>query len=357
MMAIWGALAGTALNYLSSSSSNSGDKKDSNVLRGLRFDKGKDWWKDSLSGFGILGGGDSEGSGELEDIRSEEQKRAAAALMQLAETGQFDNINLGEAYGGALGNYDTSGNDLARNQLLGLFNGQDIQGARDTFSRIAENKFDPSDPKSGYAAFSRALAKSGAEAGDVLNREAAITGNRFGTSIGGDKADLAADMNNQRGMFLADLYNQGENRALQGASGLQNVANQQAGIAQSAAQQSLIINNIKDQRARDALSEYKRQRQETLSRIDLLGTEANRNPYVGISSIPGSQSGLSSLLGSVLGGVGQQVGNSGGGWLSSLFSGGRNTGSTGSVGIGGGSGYSGSNFGGVDTSGFGSSIN
>lgn len=57
----WVAVGGVALNYVRGSSSDSGEFKDSNLVRGLRFDKGKDWWMDSLTGFGILGNGKEKG--------------------------------------------------------------------------------------------------------------------------------------------------------------------------------------------------------------------------------------------------------------------------------------------------------
>jgi len=66
-MAGWASLIPYALNYIQ----GGGQKKESNLVRGLRFDKGKDWWKDSLTGFGILGGG---GDGEEETVKLEPMK-------------------------------------------------------------------------------------------------------------------------------------------------------------------------------------------------------------------------------------------------------------------------------------------
>lgn len=256
---------------------------------------------------------------ELEDLRTPEQKAAAQLLQQLAMTGSGGGINLGDAYSGSLGSYDTSGIQNAYNQLMSLYSGGGGMGAAsDVYTRMANNKFNPDDPSSGYAAFSRQLAKAGKESDDALNREAAITGNRFGTAILGKKADLAADLANQRGMYLADLYNQSENRALQGAAGLQSLAGQQANIAQNAAQLKIQEQAIKDQQAKDALNEYKRQRSEVLGRINMLQTEADRNPYLGISSLTNS-SPFSELANSVLGGVGTQVGSNIGTWISDLF--------------------------------------
>jgi len=105
---------------------------------------------------GFMGGGDDM---ELQDMRSAEQKRAAAALMQLGETGSYGGITLGEGYGGALGAYDLSGQTLAgqsslQNLLTSAFDpNSDIGKARSTFQGLADTTFDPSDPKTGYAAF------------------------------------------------------------------------------------------------------------------------------------------------------------------------------------------------------------
>ena len=256
---------------------------------------------------------------ELEDARTEEQKRAAAALMQLAETGSYGGINLGEAYGGALGSYDTTGQKTAYDQLMSLYGGQEMSTASNTLQQLTDLKFNPDDPSSGYAAFSRALAKAGQESSDVLNREAAITGNRFGTAIAGEKANLAADLANQRGSYLANLYQNQRNTALQAAQGLSGLAGQKSNIAQSASQRAAFINEIKNQQAQDTYNEYKRQRNEQLSRIDLLQTEANRNPYLGVDTSGTTASPFSSLANSVLGSLGQNIGSNAGSWLSSLF--------------------------------------
>ncbi len=315
-MALLGTAVGIGANYLKGSDSSG----KSNLTRGLDFSKGKDWWKDSLTGFGILGNGSGSEDNELEDIRSEEQKAAANALQQLAMTGSGAGITLGQGYGGALGAYDTLGQQQALGQLQGLFGGQDIGTARDAFTSAATAKFDPDDPSSGFGAFSRALQKSGAEAESALERESAITGSRFSTAIGGQKADLAENLNLQRSQYLANMFSEQQNRALQGAQGLQGLAGTQANIAQMASQQAAAINAVKDQQARDSLTEFKRQRTEELARIDLLTAESNRNPYVGISSLPGT-SAFSGLANSVLGSVGEQAGSSIGSWIGNLFGG------------------------------------
>lgn len=276
----------------------------------------------TLSAFGLgnLFGG-KEGEDELEDARTPEQKAAAAALQQLAMSGSFDGINLGELYGGQLGSYDTSGQQAAYDQLMSLYSGQDISTARDVYTKLSDTTFNPDDPSSGYAAFSRQLARAGQESSDVLNREAAMTGSRFGTGIQKQKADLAAQMQDQRGSYLAQLYNQQQNRALQAAGGLQGLAGVQSNIAQQASLQAGMINEIKDQQAKDMYNDYKRARAEDLSRISLLQTESNRNPYLGVDLSSGN-TGFSDLANSLLGSMAKSS-TSEGGWLSNLFSGNR----------------------------------
>lgn len=207
-----------------------------------------------------------------------EQQEAIKALMGLAATGSGGGITLGTQYAGDLGYYDQTPGELA--SLYGLQNlagGDEINTAKDVYSRMANNKFNPDDPSSGYASFSRALAKAGKESEDVLNREAAMTGSRFGTAISGRKADLAADMANQRGMFLSDLYNQSENRALQGASGMQSLVGTQQNLLLQIAMQSAIERELKNQQAQDQYNEFQRARSEELGRIGLM-QEQWQNP-------------------------------------------------------------------------------
>lgn len=262
----------------------------------------------ALGGLGKLFGGGKKV--EPEDIRSQEQIAAQNALQQLAMTGSGAGINLGQAYGGQLGAYDTSGQQTAYGQLQGLFGGGALGTAQDTLTKLTNLEFNPDDPSSGYAAFQRQLARAGKEASDVLNRESAITGSRYGTAIAGEKADLASRLADQSATQLANLYNQQQNRALSAASGLQSLAGTQADISLAASNQAAMMNQIKDQQAKDALNEFKRQRSEEMARIDLLQTEANRNPYLGVTSLPGSPSPFSSLANSVLGSIGERAGGS-----------------------------------------------
>lgn len=277
-----------------------------------------------------------------------EQRQAIQALMSLASTGSGGGINLGKAYGGDLGFYQQTPGELqALSGLQGLVNGQDITGARDVYSRMAGNTFNQDDPSSGYAAFSRALAKAGGESQDALNRQAAISGGVFGSGRGRDTASLQADLANQRGSFLANLFNQGENRALQGAQGLQSLVGTQQNLFQQLASQAEIERLLKDKQAKDRYTDFNRQQQENMTRIGLMQDQW-QNPMAPITTK--SPSGFSQLASTVLNSAGQALGSglgtmmtggigNIGGMLSGLFSGGNRQGIN--INAGGGGGVSG----------------
>lgn len=251
-----------------------------------------------------------------------EQRKSLDALLSLANTGSGGGINLGELYGGNLGYYQQApGEQQALSGLQGLVNGQDISGARDVFSKATQNTFNPDDPSSGYAAFSRALAKSGNEAQDQINQQAAITGGVFGSGRGRDTASLQADLANQRGMFLADLFNQGQNRAIQGAQGLQGLVGTQQNLYGQIAEQAQIERLLKDQQAKDRYAEFNRGRNEELSRIGLMQDQFN-NPMAPITTT--SPSMFSQIAPSLFGQIGTAiapgVGNAIGSGIGNLFS-------------------------------------
>lgn len=211
-------------------------------------------------------------------VYSPQQLTSVNALQSLASEGSGAGINLGKAYSGDLGYYTQNQGELdALKGVQGLANGSDIAGARDVYSRMANNKFNPDDPTSGYSAYSRQLAKAQKESGDVLSREAAITGSRFGTGIQKQQARLANDFADQRASYLADLYNQGENRALQGASGLQSLVGTQQGVYDQLASMASLERQLKNQAAEDKYAEFARQQSENYMRIGLMSDQWN-NP-------------------------------------------------------------------------------
>lgn len=208
-----------------------------------------------------------------------EQKAQQAMLSQLASTGKHGDINLGDAYTGSLGDFNqTDTQKLAGNRLYDLLNAGNPEGyntARTTLTGLANNKFNPDDPSSGYAAFQRQVARAGGVANDALNREAAITGDRYSTAIGRNKADLGAQLNDQLASKLGDLYNAAQDRSLNAANSLGNLetmqgnntrANLAAGFETQQGGLQQLLNTAK---AQADYNEFNRQRAEKLSRIDI----------------------------------------------------------------------------------------
>jgi len=204
-------------------------------------------------------------------VYSEPQLASVRGLESLASTGSGAGINLGKAYEGDLGYYTQNEGELgALSGLQSLVSGQDITGARDVYSRMANNRFAPDDPTTGYAAYGRQLDRAQKEASGLLEREAAITGNRYGSQMAKSKADLAEVYADQKATKLSDLYNLSENRALQGASGLQSLIGTQQNLFNQIASQAAIERQLKNQAAEDKYAEFARQQSEQYMRLGLM---------------------------------------------------------------------------------------
>ena len=264
----------------------------------------------------IFGGGDPV---SVTDQRTPEQLQMAQILQQLATSGSGAGITLGTPYSGSLGSFSPTSQE--QSGLAGLLNQQPTNAAltqaQDVFSKMSQAAFDPSvlDP------FMKAAQRSAQEGSDILDRDAAVTGTRFGTAILGEKANLSENIQNNIQQKLAELFLSQQGVSMQGAQGLAGVGGQQAGMAQQNLSNMFnygaLERQLKNQEAQTQYNEFTRQRSETLGRIDLLGTEAGRNPYMGISSIPGSPSPFSSLINSVLGAAGTAIGGPLGGAIDS----------------------------------------
>ncbi len=225
----------------------------------------------------------------LDPMLTPEQKQAMQLLTQLGMTGSGGGINLGEAYGGSLGDFNTTPTEsMAGNNLYSLLQSgtpEGINTARSTLTGLANNQFNPDDPSSGYAAYSRQVARAGNVANDAINREAAITGDRFSTSIGQQKADLGAQQSDILATKLGELYNAGQNRSLQAAQGLGNLETQNEAINQgridAGFQHGGLQRLLANAESQAKLQEFMRQREEKLGQIGILEGVFNKNVQFG----------------------------------------------------------------------------
>lgn len=246
----------------------------------------------------------------LDPMLTKEQLQAQQMLAQLASTGSYGGINLGEAYNGSLGDFNQTGTEqLAGSNLMQLLQSGGSQSAgfntaRNTLTDLANTKFNPDDPSSGYAAYSRQVARSGNVANDAINREAAITGDRFSTSIGRQKADLGAQQSDILATKLGELYNTAQNRSLQAAQGLGNLEQQGNQVDTNNLQQGFnyggLQRDLNNMEAQAKYSEFMRQRDEKLKQIDIGGELFNRNVQFGqMSTTTKAPSIFSSIYGQV----------------------------------------------------------
>jgi len=225
---------------------------------------------------------------------TQEQLAAQKALMQLGQTGSYGGINLGEAYQGDLGNFDMSGiEQQGQSALLRLLQGNDT--ARNTIEGLAKTQFNPDDPSSGFAAYQRQVARATQGSRDALNRDAAVTGDRFSSRLGQQKADLAAQEGDILATKLADLYNTAQNRALTASTALEGI---DQGRISSAYQYGGLERLLKNAEAQAKYNEFIRQRNEKLGQIDALQGIFNRNVGFGqMSKTTKAPSVFSQMLG------------------------------------------------------------
>lgn len=250
----------------------------------------------------------------LDPMLTKEQLQAQQMLQQLGATGSAGGLNLGEAYDGSLGNFDMTGMEsMSGNRLYDLLNSgtpEGINTARNTLTTLSDTKFNPDDPSSGFAAYSRQVARATGDANDALNREAAITGDRFSTSIGRQKSDLGAQQSDILATKLGELYNASQNRALQAAQGLGGLEATNENINQSRIgagfQYGGLERDLANAEAQAKMKEFNRQRQEKLSRIDILNNVFNKNVQFGQMSTTKEQP---SIFSSILGQVNPLVGS------------------------------------------------
>lgn len=237
----------------------------------------------------------------LDEMLTPEQKAAMATLNNIGQNG-------GEAYTGSLGDFtQTETQNLSTNRLYDLINAGNPAGydtARTTLTGLANNKFNPDDPKSGYGAYKSQADRAFNSANDVLNREAAITGDRFSTAILKNKQDLGAQQSDILSSKLAELYNAAQDRSYNAANALGNLETQvgnntraNLGMGFDPGQGGL-QNTLNNAMAMAKYNEFKRQQD---VKLNALGAVLNKNvPFGQMSTTKNAPSIFSQMVGEVI---------------------------------------------------------
>ena len=238
-----------------------------------------------------------------QDLRTPEQLRAQKILLQMASSGNPFTGSLGDF--SLTGIEQTAGDQIRRN--LGTVNPA-ISQAQGFLTNLAGQGFNPEDPS--FQAFERRLARSTRDQADVLNREAAITGNRFGTAIAGEKADLAERQSDILAQTLGNLFNQAQGRSLGASQALGSLGLQSEDLEQSQLNQALnfgaLERGLRDAEAKSRYNEFLRQQQ---TKFSSAGAVLGASPQLGVREIE-TQSPFSQLLNTISFGVGQKLGAS-----------------------------------------------
>lgn len=213
----------------------------------------------------------------LEPMLTDEQKSAQTQLM-----------NLGQLYDLSGFNFNMSPQELKGSSLLNnyLSSGtENLNTAADTLTDIATQTFNPQNPNSGFAAYSRQVAKAGKTASDQLSRNAAITGSRYSTSAGKDQSDLAVQQSDILASKLGQLYQSTQSQRVAAAQGLGQVQELQNQIQNNkiaaAYQYGTRQRDLQNQKAQLAYDEWKRGESE---RVSGLQSVWNKNVQYGLKS-------------------------------------------------------------------------
>src|SRR5574343_951967 len=209
---------------------------------------------------------------QLQELLTPEQKKAREALMQYGLTGVTPSgYRAGEAYD--LSRFDFGVTPYETAGLSRLFSpSADIESARKIYGSMSDTTFRPEDESTGLGAFRKALQREVGAASDVLNREAAITGSRFGTGIQRQKTDLAAQQSEQLASKLAELFTGQQNRAMQAASGLAGLEGLESNRLAQLFNYGGLQRELANQKAQLAYNEKQRQRDEQLATLGTLGS-------------------------------------------------------------------------------------
>jgi hypothetical protein len=265
-----------------------------------------------------------------------EQKASMATLFNYGQTGATPSgYQAGEAYDMSGFNYGLSPYEQAGMASLFDLRGANAPGlttARNTLTGLANTEFNPEDQSTGLGSFRKALQRETNAASDVMNREAAITGSRFGTGIQRQKTDLAAQQSEQMGAKLAELFNNQQNRALSAAQGLTGLESTAAGMEQARLAQLFgygsLERNLQNQQAQQAYADRQRQRDEQLATLGALQTVLSKGTNPGIMKYEYTQP---SAFQQFTDSYNSSGGGGGMGSIMSLF---NRSGSTGSAGSG-----------------------
>lgn len=237
-------------------------------------------------------------------LETPEQRAARMKLSQFSQTGQYDlgngkGFNVGEAYGGSLGNFDMTPEEIAANSKLGGFvsssNPAIFDKGQAALSDLLDpnSRFDPYSSTGEYAPFQAAALKASQEAMGRAKAGAAFSGSLYSKSTGKNLSNIQTDTANTLQSKLAELFQNYTNQKIGAIPQALNYAttgqNLDLSKIQAGFQYGGESRDLANQGAQARLSEWLRQRQEMTLPLQTAQNLANKDPNMGVPSITTEQ--------------------------------------------------------------------
>ena len=229
-----------------------------------------------------------------EPLQTDTQSEMQKLLAQLAKTGQFGGMNLGEGYTGSLGDYSKSGLESgAQSQLMQLLQGGNPElfwlGQNELKNILTTDKYDPYAKGGVYEGFKKQTQRELTEGQDVLKRNLSISGGLSSSGMNKESGLLAERGQTALQSKLAELYQDFANRKTAAAGTALNAGIAERGMQGDLINQAMSVGSLdrllKDAEAKDKLAEWTRARGEKLKQIDVANTLQSTPVQWGAKSI------------------------------------------------------------------------
>lgn len=240
-----------------------------------------------------------------------EVTQARRDLLAIGQNNNYNGLNMGEAYGGELGNFEMTGIENMGQSKLADF----VGGARpeifDTGSKaltelLTGSQYDPLNPNGEYASFKTQVERERRNAITDTKRNLAYTGDLYSSEAGRQLSDVNARSNEGLQSKLAELSDKYVQRRISAIPLAAQFAGQQQALdlmpISAAATYGGKSRELKDAEAKSKLAEWIRGRQEKLQGIDALKAAAGTGANYGVPEVSVDQP---NPLGDLFGNIGQ----------------------------------------------------
>jgi len=228
-------------------------------------------------------------------------------LQQFSTTGKYgDLFKAGDPYQGELGNYDMSALEQgAQAKALTALQGglpSSFGLAQGELQNLFSGQYDPYNETGVFAGFKKGVEKEAQTQADALNRRLSITGDLYATEGAQQQGLLAQNTQDTLASKLAELYDTYSTKRFQGIGLAADLGIAEENINQNRIQTAMeagaLERQLKDQQAKDKLTEFTRSRSEFQATLDAAQALLNQRIDSPSSGSSGGGTGTSQTSGS-----------------------------------------------------------